>query len=53
MLHRSNAFIIYRALGGKESLDMVWPIGAKREVEKVVMTKEMKDSILKAHNISI
>lgn len=53
MLHRANAFIIYRALGGKESMGRVWPIGAKREKEKVVMTKETKENILKAHNISI
>lgn len=51
MLHRANAFIIYRALGGKDSIDRVWPIGKKKTRDRVIMTPEMKAQILKAHNI--
>jgi hypothetical protein len=52
LLHRANALIIYRALGGKESMDRIWPIGKPKKTEKLVMTAEMKSQILKAHNIT-
>jgi hypothetical protein len=40
-----NAFVAYRAAGGKETIDRFWPM-EEREVEKPVVTKEVYDLIM-------
>jgi hypothetical protein len=54
MMHRANATIIYRALGGTDNIERAWPIGNyNKEPQELteMLTQEEAMEIFKAHKV--
>ena len=45
-----NAYVSFKAAGGKDSINQFWPMG-EPEKEKPQMTKEMYDTIMNRYKI--
>lgn len=48
---RNAATIIFRALGGKQNMDTIWPLTMEDAPKKFSIDKELFDEIKRKHNL--